>query len=63
MDNNSITRDLTSFKKATRAMIATNDEAYNVYAQWEARRSEILHQRHYTPEEIVRIIDSGSIDE
>lgn len=63
MDNNNINRDLTSFKKATRAMIATNDEAYNVYAQWEARRSEILHQRHYTPEEIVRIIDSGSIDE
>lgn len=54
--------DLTSFKRATEKMIATNDRAYNS-TYWGTWIPTITRIRNYTPEEIQRIIESGSLAE
>lgn len=51
--------DLTSFQKATTKMIATNDNAYG--GNYDRNRRSAV--RDYTPEEIERIIQSGSLVE
>lgn len=51
--------DLTSFQKATKRMIATNDNAYAGYYD----RNRRSRTRDYAPEEIERIINSGSLVE
>lgn len=54
-----LVRDLATFKKAAQNMIATNDTAYSsgFHRQFRSRLKE------YTPEDIERIIDSGSLVE
>jgi len=54
--------DLSSFSRAKDKMIATNDTAYNGYRRTLRERLESIH-REYTPEEVARIIDSGSLIE
>ena len=51
--------DLASFQKANATMIATNDNAYggNYNRQYRSRVKD------YSPEEIQRIIESGSLSE
>lgn len=59
MNNDKSTFDLASFKRAQEKMISTNDRAWDpIYS---ARRSTRL--RDYTPEEIDRIVNSGSLAE
>lgn len=54
-----IVRDLATFKRAAQRMIATNDTAYQngFHRQFRSRLKD------YTPEEIDRIIESGSLKE
>lgn len=54
-----LVRDVTTFKKAAQRMIATNDTAYSsgFHRQYRSRLKD------YTPEDIERIIDSGSLVE
>lgn len=54
--------DLTSFKRANDTMIATNDAAY-VQNGWSAVRQEYYRVREYTPAEIHRIIQKGTLEE
>lgn len=59
-ENKKATFDLTSYRKITDNMIATNETAYNIRG-WSNRvyRDRI---RDYSEDEIKRIIESGSID-
>lgn len=52
--------DLTSFKRATEQMVATNDSAY--LDDWTSRRY-VKQLKDYTPEEIDSIVNGGSIDQ
>ena len=54
--------DLTSFKRANAAMIATNAGMYGINA-WDSWRRCIESSREYTTEEVIRIIHSGSLAE
>jgi hypothetical protein len=54
--------DLTSFKRANAAMIATNAGMYGINA-WDTWRRCIESSREYTTEEVIRIIHSGSLAE
>ena len=58
METNKTTFDLASFKRATAKMITTNDAAYGGLFSDRNRRSRL---KDYTPEEIDRIINSGSL--
>lgn len=60
METNKTTFDLASFKRATAKMITTNDAAYGGLSSDRNRRSRL---KDYTPEEIDRIINSGSLIE
>ena len=53
--------DLDSYKRAKDNMIATNDTAYA--GEWSSARRRVTRLKDYTPEEIERIIDSGSLAE
>lgn len=52
--------DLTSFTRAKQTMIATNEAAYTNIG-WDLLRPRAARVRDYTPEEIQRIIESGSL--
>lgn len=53
-----IDSNVANFKKANSGMIATNDAAYN---RWHNRTIQVT--REYSKEEIIKIIDSGSMTE
>lgn len=53
--------NLDSFKRAKDNMIATNETAYS--GDWSFNRRHVSRLKDYTPEEIERIIDSGSLPE
>ena len=55
--------DLASFKKAQQTMIATSDDAWRT--SYGARLDFNMYQRikPYTPEEVARIIESGTLNE
>lgn len=62
-DNNNLKSkiDLTSFVKATERMIATNDKAYSGIGFGDSMRNRLMRLREYSPEDIARIIESGSL--
>lgn len=53
--------DLDSYKRVKESMIATNDAAYA--GEWSSARRRVTRVKDYTPEEIERIIESGSLPE
>jgi hypothetical protein len=53
--------DLTAFSRAKDKMIATNEMAYK--GNWDSVRQRVSRVKDYTPEEIVSIIQSGSLSE
>ena len=53
--------DLDSYKRAKESMIATNDTAYA--GEWSSARKRVTRLKDYTPEEIERIVESGSLAE
>lgn len=54
-------KDLASFKKAQETMIATSDTAWN---SWENRFFNLSKKiKHYSLEEVARILESGSLTE
>lgn len=60
---NSRNFNLTSFARAKDKMIATNDAAYRGMNQYSGWRQCVEKYRAYTPDEIARIIESGSLVE
>ena len=53
--------DLTSFARAKEKMIATNERAYK--GHWDSARLRMSNLKHYTPEDVTSIIESGSLSE
>ena len=53
--------DLATFSRAKDKMIATNELAYK--GNWDSVRTQVTRVRDYSPEEIVSIIQSGSLSE
>jgi hypothetical protein len=61
VENDSRNFDLTSFARANKKMIATNENAYK--SQWERTRTWTTKLTDYTQEEVLSIIESGSYSE
>ena len=58
---NSRNFDLASFSRAKDKMIATNENAYQ--DRWNSARHKVSRVRNYSAEEIISIIESGSLSE
>ena len=54
---------LSSFKKASSAMVAKNEATYKGYSSWGGLRLYNERVRDYSLEEIEKIIESGSLVE
>lgn len=63
MEENNRNFSLSSFKKASSAMIAKNEATYRGYNGWDGLRLYQERVRDYSLEEIEKIINSGSVDE
>lgn len=61
-NENKVPSFLQSFSKASKEMIATSDTSYQS-SSWDLWRNAIMHTRDYTPEEVLRIINRGSLAE